>query len=411
MSNVIDRLIRYCRVSTPSDPANEACVPSNPAEFDLSRLLCAELLELGLSDAHVDEHAYVTAHLPASAGCEELPCLALIAHIDTSPDAPAVGVEPRIRHYEGGELVLGVHDGVEVTLNEQNTPGLAGLEGRDIVCTDGSTLLGADDKAGVAEIMSYLARAVEDPSIRHPRIAVCFAPDEEIGHGCSLLDVEAFGAAYGYTIDGDVLGGVEYECFNAASVTVRVRGHEIHPGSAKNIMVNALRVFEDFDRLLGDVARPEHTDAYEGFFHLCDVQGDCSNAYAHYIVRDHSKEAFEAKKHAMLDAAEFLNKRWSIPRVSVEIRDQYANMAEKVAPYPFLIDNAYKAFERIGVKAFTRPIRGGTDGAALSFRNLPCPNISTGGYNYHSVREFAVVDQVEAMVDFLCELGELFTQG
>jgi tripeptide aminopeptidase len=411
MSNVVERLIRYCRVSTQSNPANEAEVPSNPAEFDLARMLCGELLALGLSDAAVDEHAYVTAHLPASAGCEDSPCLALIAHIDTSPDAPATGVEPRIRHYEGGELVLGTHDGVQVTLNEENTPGLGQLAGRDLVCTDGSTLLGADDKAGVAEIMSYLALATQDSSIRHPRIAVCFAPDEEIGHGCSLLDVENFGATYGYTIDGDVLGGVEYECFNAASVTVHVRGHEIHPGSAKNIMVNALRVFGDFDKLLGDSARPEHTDGYEGFFHLCDVQGDCSNAYAHYIVRDHDRAAFEAKKLALLDAAEYLNKRWHEPRITVEIRDQYANMAEKVAPYPVLIDNAYKAFERIGVKAFTRPIRGGTDGAALSFRNLPCPNISTGGYNYHSVREFAVVDQMEAMVEFLCELGKLFAEA
>ena len=411
MSDVIDRLIRYCSVSTQSDPANEAEVPSNPDEFDLARLLERELLDLGLADAHMDGNAYVTAHLPASAGCEHLPCLALIAHIDTSPDAPARNVKPRVRTYEGGEFVLGEHKGEKISLTEENTPGLSKLVGQDIVCTDGSTLLGADDKAGVAEIMTYLARAVNDASLRHPRIAVCFAPDEEIGHGCSLLDVESFGAAYGYTIDGDVLGGVEYECFNAASATVRVKGHEIHPGSAKNVMVNALRAFEDFDRMLPENARPEHTDGYEGFFHLCDIRGDCSEAFAHYIVRDHDLQAFEMKKAMLLEVADFINKRWSEPRVFVEIRDQYRNMAEKVAPYPALIDNAYKAFERIGVKAFTRPIRGGTDGAALSFRNLPCPNISTGGFNYHSVREFAVVSQVEAMVDFLCELGRLFAQN
>ena len=410
MSDVIDRLVRYCRISTQSNPANEAQVPSNAAEFDLARLLESELHGLGLSDAHMDENSYVTAHLPASEGCENTPCLALIAHIDTSPDAPAVGVEPLIRHYDGGELVLGEHNGETVSLTEQNTPGLSKLAGEDFVCTDGSTLLGADDKAGVAEIMAYLARAVADPTLRHPRIAVCFAPDEEIGHGCSLLDVDSFGAAYGYTIDGDELGGVEYECFNAASVTVRVRGHEIHPGSAKNVMVNALRVLEDFDRLLPENARPEHTDGYEGFFHLCDIQGTCSEAVAHYIVRDHSADAFAAKKQAMLDVADFINKRWSEPRVFVDIRDQYRNMAEMVAPHPVLVDNAYQAFSNIGVKAFTRPIRGGTDGAALSFRNLPCPNISTGGFNYHSVREFAVVSQVERMVDFLCELGKLFAK-
>ena len=410
MTDVIERLIRYCRVSTQSNPANEAQVPSNAAEFDLARMLESELLDLGLTDACMDENAYVTAHLPASKGCEDMPCLALIAHIDTSPDAPATGVEPRVLHYEGGELILGEHDGEAVSLTEENTPGLQALAGQDFVCTDGSTLLGADDKAGVAEIMAYLARAVKYPELPHPRIAICFAPDEEIGHGCSLLDVDAFGATYGYTIDGDELGGVEYECFNAASATVRVRGHEIHPGSAKNVMVNALRVLEDFDRLLPENARPEHTDGYEGFFHLCDIQGTCSEACAHYIVRDHDAKTFAAKKQAMLDIADFINKRWNEPRVSIEIRDQYRNMAEMVAPYPVLIDNAYQAFANIGVKAFTRPIRGGTDGAALSFRNLPCPNISTGGFNYHSVREFAVVSQVERMVDFLCELGKLFAK-
>lgn len=411
MSDVIDRLIRYCSVSTQSNPDNEASVPSNSDEFDLARMLEKELLELGLCDAKTNGNAYVTAHLPASPGCESAPCLALIAHIDTSPDAPAQDVKPRIVHYEGGELVLGTHGSDKVSLTEANTPGLSRLAGEDFVCTDGSTLLGADDKAGVAEIMSYLARLAADASVAHPRLAICFAPDEEIGHGCSLLDVQAFGATYGYTIDGDELGGVEYECFNAASVTVRVKGHEIHPGSAKNVMVNALRVIEDFDRLLPENARPEHTDGYEGFFHLCDIQGDCSQASAHYIVRDHDRVSFESKKQAMLDIAAFLNKRWEAQRVFVDVRDQYSNMAEKVLPYPVLIDNAYKAFENIGVKAFTRPIRGGTDGAALSFRGLPCPNISTGGFNYHSIREFAVVSQVEAMVDFLCELGRLFSKA
>lgn len=411
MSDVIDRLIRYCSVSTQSNPDNEANVPSGTGEFDLARMLERELLEMGVADAKMDANAYVTAHLPASTGCEDAPCLALIAHIDTSPDAPATDVKPVIRRYEGGELLLGEHDGEKVTLTPQNTPGLEMLAGEDLVCTDGSTLLGADDKAGVAEIMSYLARLAQDPAIAHPRLAICFAPDEEIGHGCSLLDVNTFGATYGYTIDGDELGGVEYECFNAASATVRVKGHEIHPGSAKNVMVNALRVIEDFDRLLPENARPEHTNGYEGFFHLCDIQGDCSQACAHYIVRDHDRASFEAKKQELLNIAAFLNMRWSEPRVFVDVRDQYSNMAEKVLPYPMLIDNAYKAFERIGVKAFTRPIRGGTDGAALSFRGLPCPNISTGGFNYHSVREFAVVSQVEAMVDFLCELGKLFSEA
>lgn len=408
MSDVIERLDRYARVATPSDPAHEADVPSNPEEHDLARLLAEELRGLGITDAEADEHAYVIGHLAASKGCEDLPCLGLIAHIDASPDAPAHNVQPRIVTYEGGELVLGEVDGAVISLTEENTPGLGKLVGKQLMVTDGSTLLAADDKAGVAEIMALVARLQADPTLPHPPIAVCFAPDEEIGHGCALLDLEKFGAAYAYTLDGAEIGGVEYECFNAASVTVTVRGHEIHPGSAKDVMINSLHVFEEFDAMLPAWQRPEHTDGYDGFFHLCDVQGTCVETTAHYIVRDHDAVSFEAKKQLVVDAAALLNKRWDKPRVTVEVRDQYRNMAEVVEPHRHLIDNAYAAFRTIGVEPFTLPIRGGTDGSQLSFRGLPCPNLSTGGQNYHSVREFAVVEEVEAMVDFLVELCRLY---
>ena len=410
MSDVIERLDRYARVATPSDPANEACVPSNPEEHDLARLLAEELRALGIADAEADEHAYVIGHVPASAGCENLPCLGLLAHIDASPDAPAHNVDPRLVTYEGGELVLGEVDGKVISLTEENTPGLGKLVGKQLMVTDGSTLLAADDKAGVAEIMALVALLQADPSIPHPPIAVCFAPDEEIGHGCALLDLDKFGAAYAYTLDGAEIGGVEYECFNAASVTVSVRGHEIHPGSAKDIMINSLHVFEEFDAMLPAWERPEHTDGYDGFFHLCDVQGTCVETTAHYIIRDHDAAKFEQKKQLVKDAADLLNKRWDKPRVTVEVRDQYRNMAEVVEPHKHLIDNAYAAFRTIGVEPFTLPIRGGTDGSQLSFRGLPCPNLSTGGQNYHSVREFAVVEEVEGMVDFLVELCKLYTQ-
>lgn len=410
MSDVIERLARYARVATPSDPANEAEVPSNPEEHDLARLLAQELRDLGIADAEADEHAYVIGHVPASAGCENLPCLGLLAHIDASPDAPAHNVNPRVVTYEGGELVLGVVDGKTISLTEENTPGLGKLVGKELLVTDGSTLLAADDKAGVAEIMALVARLQADPSLPHPPLAVCFAPDEEIGHGCALLDLDKFGAAYAYTLDGAEIGGVEYECFNAASATVRVRGHEIHPGSAKDIMINSLHVFEEFDAILPAWQRPEHTDGYDGFFHLCDVQGTCVETTAHYIIRDHDAAAFEAKKQLIKDAADLLNKRWDTPRVQVEVRDQYRNMAEVVEPHKHLIDNAYAAFRTIDVVPFTLPIRGGTDGSQLSFRGLPCPNLSTGGVNYHSVREFAIVEQVEAMVDFLLELCKLYAE-
>lgn len=410
MSDVIERLARYARVATPSDPANEAEVPSNPEEHDLARLLAQELRDLGIADAEADEHAYVIGHVPASAGCENLPCLGLLAHIDASPDAPAHNVNPRVVTYEGGELVLGVVDGKTISLTEENTPGLGKLVGKELLVTDGSTLLVADDKAGVAEIMALVARLQADPSLPHPPLAVCFAPDEEIGHGCALLDLDKFGAAYAYTLDGAEIGGVEYECFNAASATVRVRGHEIHPGSAKDIMINSLHVFEEFDAILPAWQRPEHTDGYDGFFHLCDVQGTCVETTAHYIIRDHDAAAFEAKKQLIKDAADLLNKRWDTPRVQVEVRDQYRNMAEVVEPHKHLIDNAYAAFRTIDVVPFTLPIRGGTDGSQLSFRGLPCPNLSTGGVNYHSVREFAIVEQVEAMVDFLLELCKLYAE-
>ena len=410
MSDVIERLDRYARVATPSDPANEACVPSNPEEHDLARLLAEELRALGIADAEADEHAYVIGHVPASAGCEDLPCLGLLAHIDASPDAPAHNVDPRLVTYEGGELVLGEVGGKVISLTEENTPGLGKLVGKQLMVTDGSTLLAADDKAGVAEIMALVALLQANPAIPHPPIAVCFAPDEEIGHGCALLDLDKFGAAYAYTLDGAEIGGVEYECFNAASVTVTVRGHEIHPGSAKDIMINSLHVFEEFDAMLPAWERPEHTDGYDGFFHLCDVQGTCVETTAHYIIRDHDAAKFEQKKQLVKDAADLLNKRWDKPRVTVEVRDQYRNMAEVVEPHKHLIDNAYAAFRTIGVEPFTLPIRGGTDGSQLSFRGLPCPNLSTGGQNYHSVREFVVVDEVEGMVDFLVELCKLYAQ-
>lgn len=408
MSTVVDRFIRYAKVATPSDPNNETQTPSNPEEFDLARLLCDELRALGYADAVVDDHAYVTAHVPASAGAEDLPCLGLIAHIDASPDAPAHGVNPRVVRYEGGELTLGVVDGTPITINEQNTPGLEELAGKDIICSDGSTLIAADDKAGVAEIMELAARLAADPSIPHPRLALCFAPDEEIGHGCSLLDLDAFGAEVAYTVDGGPIGEVEFETFNAASADVHFRGHEIHPGSAKDIMVNALHLFEEYDAMLPAWERPEHTEGYEGFFHLHGVSGTCTSATARYIIRDHDRERFEQRKQLMRDAATFMNARLGEDRVTCDLHDEYYNMASVIRDHMELVDRAKQAFADCGYEPEVVPVRGGTDGSQLSLRGLPCPNLATGGYNYHSVREFVPVFALEGMVDVLQRLVGIF---
>lgn len=407
-SKVVERFIRYARISTPSNPATSDHVPSTACQFDLSNLLCAELQALGLEDAQVDGHAYVTAHLPASPGCEDLPCLGLLAHVDASPDAPSDNINPRIVHYEGGELTIGVVDGQRISINARNTRGLEELAGQDLIVSDGRTLIAADDKAGVAEIMQLLAELIRKPQIRHPRLAICFCPDEEIGHGCALLDLEAFGADLAYTVDGNSIGGVEYETFNAAEAKLRIQGHEIHPGSAKGIMVNALNLLVQFDSMLPGAERPEHTSGHEGFYHLHDASGDCASATASYLIRDHDRARFEQRKTVMHKAAELLNARYGDGRVSVDISDTYYNMAEVISQHMELVDRAKKAFIDCGYTPQTHPVRGGTDGSSLSFRGLPCANLSTGGYNFHSVREFIPTAALDGMVRVLENLVQRF---
>ena len=410
MSTIVDRFIRYCSVGSQSDPFHEDAVPSSPAQLDFAKLLADELLSLGVSDASVSEHAYVTGHVPASPGAEALPTLGLIAHIDTSPDAPASPVTPRVVRYEGGDLVLGGTKEAEVSITQADTPCLAGFVGQDLVVTDGTTLLGADDKAGIAEIMTLVERLQHDPSLPHPRLALCFCPDEEIGHGCSLLDLPSWGASFGYTVDGGAIGEIQYECFNAAEAVVTFEGREIHPGSAKDIMVNALHLFEEFDLALPAWQRPEHTDGYDGFYHLHSVSGTTSHATARYIIRDHDRARFEDKKQLMLDVAGLMNTHLKAERVRVALSDQYANMAEPLAPHMHLIERAKESFRACGIEPIVEPIRGGTDGAQLSYRGLPCPNLSTGGFNFHSVREFIPVRSLEQMVEVLLTLVFQYAQ-
>lgn len=403
-SDVLERFLRYVQVDSQSDPHNEDETPSTACQLDLARLLASELAELGCEDVALTEHAYVTASLPASAGAEGLPALGLIAHMDTAPDAPASGARPHIVRYEGGELVHGERDGKRVVTTPEELPALLRHVGEDLVCTDGTTLLGADDKAGVAEIVALLARLAATPELPHPCIKVAFVPDEEIGHGAALLDLDAFGATWAYTVDGEELGEFNWECFSASQATVTAHGVEVHPGSAKGVMVNAITLLREFDELLPAAERPEHTEGYEGFFHPIEVSGGSGEATLTYIVRDFDAERFAAREQLLRDCAAFLNQRYGDGAVTVEVREQYRNMVEHLRGMDFLRDNALDAMVACGMEPRVVPVRGGTDGAQLTLRGLPCPNLPTGGYNFHGVREFIPVRSMELMVDALEQL-------
>ncbi len=406
--DVLERFLRYVQVNTQSSDAHCDQVPSSSVQFDLAHLLVEELKTLGATDATVDEHCYVTAHIPASEGAEDKPALGLIAHLDTTEVAPGAGVKPHIVHYEGRDLVAGTVDGKPVAMSPAKLPALNELVGEDLVCSDGTTLLGADDKAGVSEIMALIARLSADPSLPHPALGICFCPDEEIGHGASLLDIPTFGCTYAYTVDGGPVGELEWECFNAAEATVTFDGTSVHPGDAKNCMVNAGNVFADFHALLPHEQRPEHTEGYEGFFHLEGVSATVDHATARYIIRDHDADKFERKIELIESAASYINNIIGEKRVNVEVKQQYRNMAEIVRDYPELIDTAREAYLACGIEPNVIPIRGGTDGAQLSFRGLPCPNLATGGYCYHGVNEFIPVSGLTKMVDVLQELVARF---
>ena len=408
MSDVLERFLRYVQVDSQSDPDNEQVTPSTPRPHQMARVLGDDLSALDCEDVRVDDHAYVTATLPASAGAEGAPALMLCAHIDTAPDAPAAGVRPRVVRYEGGPLVAGIVDGKPVQTTSDQVPDLAKFVGQDIVVTDGTTLLGADDKAGVAEICALLARLAANPELAHPTIKVAFVPDEEIGHGAGLLDLDELGAAYGYTVDGETLGEFNYECFSACEATVRVRGVMVHPGSAKDVMVNAITVASEFQQLVPAWERPEHTCGREGFYHPTDIEGSASEVTLKYILRDFDSAKFAAREQTLREIAALLNGRYGEGTVTVDVRQQYRNMAEHFEGKEFLVDNALAANREAGLEPSIVAVRGGTDGAQLTFRGLPCPNLATGGYNAHSVREFIPVPSMEATVNMLEHLVAKF---
>ncbi len=403
MESAKSRFLRYVTYYTTSDDFSGTS-PSTERQKVLGRVLMQELEALHLSDVHMDSCGNVIATLPASEGAAA-PVLALIAHIDTAPDASGENVRPRLVRYEGGELKLNE----TVSLTEALCPGLESHVGEELIVTDGTTLLGADDKAGVAEIMAAVETMIEK-NVKHGEVRVIFTTDEEIGNGVDGLSVPELACDYGYTVDGGPLGEIEYENFNAASAVLTVHGVGVHPGSAKGVMVNAATVAMEFHALLPADQVPEKTDGYEGFFHLTDMEGGMAEATLRYIIRDHDREKFEAKKALFSACADQINARYGAGTAEAAINDSYYNMKEKILPHFHLIERAENAFRANGVEPQCVPIRGGTDGARLSWDGLPCPNLSTGGYNYHGVREWIPADSLEAMTNVLVTLTESFAE-
>lgn len=397
--NVVDRFLRYVSFDTQS-AENTGATPSTQKQKVLGETLARELIEIGLHGAKLDEYGYVYGWLPATPGCEGVPCLGLIAHMDTSPDAPGGGVNPRVIHYEGGDIPLSD----SVVMRAAEFESLKRYVGQDLIVTDGTTLLGADDKAGVAEIFTAVEYLASHPEVPHGRIAVAITPDEEVGQGADHFSVDGFGAAAAYTVDGGELGELEYENFNAASARITVRGFNIHPGSAKNKMKNASLLAMEFVSLLPPAETPAHTEGYEGFYHLNRMEGDETEARLGFIIRDHDRQRFEARKERMNLIAAYLNEKYGSTTVQVELRDSYYNMREKLEAHMYLIHRARAAFRKAGVETAEVPIRGGTDGARLSYMGLPCPNLSTGGMNFHGVMECIPVQSMEKMVEVLIHL-------
>lgn len=402
MMDVLQRFLTYVSYDTQSAEDSDT-FPSTAKQLALGGHLCAELQEMGL-EARRDEWGYVYALLPATPGCEGATPLGFIAHMDTSPDAPGANAKPRIVAFSGADIVLNEKE--NVILSPTSFPSLWNYLGQELVVTDGTTLLGADDKAGVAEIVSAAAYLLQHPEIAHGPLWLAFTPDEEIGAGVAHFDLEHFGAKYAYTVDGGELGELEFENFNAANAGVLFRGQNIHPGEGKDKMVNAALMACEFVSLLPPAEAPAHTEGREGFFHVCDIKGDETKAMVSLLVRDHDRQKFEERKELLRTIVDYLNQRYGPGRAELRIRDMYYNMRAKIEPkHMDLIRRAGDAFRAVGVKPKIVPIRGGTDGARLSYMGLPCPNLSTGGVNFHGVHEYLPVASLRKMVEVLVELA------
>lgn len=403
---VLDRFLKYIGIDTQSDDNSET-TPSTQKQFDLAKVLVEELKQLGLQDATVDEKCYVMATLPANTD-KKIPVLGFIAHMDTAPDMPGVNINPRIiEKYDGQDIVLNA--GLKLTLTTTEFPELKDYIGQTLITTDGTTLLGADDKAGIAEIMTAVEYLVQHPEIKHGTIKIGFTPDEEIGRGVDHFDVKKFGADYAYTFDGGGLGELEYENFNAAGAKVFIQGRNIHPGYAKDKMLNAMLIAMEFNALLPVNERPEFTQDYEGFYHLIKMEGSVEKAMLQYIIRDHDNEKFDQKKAFITRVVEFMNQRYPEGTLTLEMKDQYYNMRSQVEPVYHIVETVRQAMEDLGIPPKVVPIRGGTDGARLSYMGLPCPNVFAGGHNFHGKFEYVSVDSMEKATQLVLKIIERYT--
>lgn len=403
-----ERLLKYVSYETTSDENSQTC-PSSAKELVLADELVEELKAIGVADAHVDKDGYVYGSIPATKGAENEKTIGLIAHMDTAPAMSGANIKPRIiNDYDGADIVL--NEKLGVVMDTVTFPQLRKYVGQDLIVTDGTTLLGADDKAGIAEIMTAAAQIIEadkacegntDEHIAHGKICIAFTPDEEIGRGADRFNVESFGADYAYTVDGGMLGEIEFENFNAASAKVHIKGENIHPGEAKNKMKNASLLAMEFNSMLPPAEIPAHTEGYEGFFHLCGMSGDEENAYLDYIVRDHNMDKFLERKAMLEHITAYLNTKYGAGTVNLDMKDSYYNMREKLEADMYIVDRAVEAMKENGVEPIIQPIRGGTDGARLSFMGLLCPNLSTGGHNFHGKYEYICIQSMDKMVEII----------
>ncbi|MBN1498843.1 MAG: peptidase T [Spirochaetes bacterium] len=404
METVLDKFIRYAKMDTASDDSSST-VPSTRKQFRLAELLRDEMTALGLNNIHLDEKCYLYAELPANSDAD-VPVMGLIAHMDTSPDFTAENVNPRIiNNYDGKDIVLNKAE--NIVMKTADFPELESYKGQTLITTDGNTLLGADDKAGVAEILSAVEYLYCHPEIKHGKVKICFTPDEEVGRGADHFDVKSFGADFAFTVDGGRIGELEFENFNAAKATVFFKGRNVHPGEAKNKMINAMEHAIAFNGMLPVSEKPEHTSGYEGFYHLISMNGTVEHAELKYIIRDHDMTKFLAKKDRISRICEFINRDTGREIASAVIEDQYYNMREKIEPVYHIIKIAEKAMIDCGVKPLIKPIRGGTDGSKLSYIGLPCPNVFTGGHNYHGRFEYVVLESMKKAVEVIVRICEL----
>lgn len=402
---MINRFLKYIKIATDANPESLLC-PSSEIQWDLAKVIIEDLKEIGLEDISLDENCYIMATFPSNCG-KDVPTIGFIAHMDTAPTYNGKGVNPKVVKYEGGDIVLNKE--LDVILSPKDFPSLNKYIGEELIVTDGKTLLGADDKAGIVEIIEAMKYLKEHPEIKHGEIKIGFTPDEEIGRGANLFDVEKFNCKFAYTVDGGELGELEYENFNAASAVIKIKGRDIHPGTAKNSMINSMIIAMELNSMLPADQRPEHTENYEGFFLLNDMKGTVENTTMNYIIRDHSMKKFNEKKNLIKAVVMYLQLKYKDASIEIEVKDSYYNMREKIEPVSYIIDLAKKSMEELGIEPHIRPIRGGTDGARLSYKGLPCPNLFTGGHNFHGKFEYIPVNSMEKARDLIIKIAENVT--